>query len=83
MSTLLDQIVTPFAECLTPAAAEKVVAQRADAQTQARLDELAAKANRGTLTEEEAHDYDRILAAFHFVTILQARARKLLRNNPA
>lgn len=82
-TTLLDRIIEPFAECLTPAAARKIVALRADAEMQARVDELADKANHGQLTDEERADYDKYLAAFHFVTILQARARRLLDQSAA
>jgi uncharacterized protein YnzC (UPF0291/DUF896 family) len=45
---------------------------------QQRVDALAHKANAGTLTETEQSEYDRYLAAFHFVTILQARARRFI-----
>jgi len=77
-TTILGTIIEPFAECLTRASAQKIVAIRADATTQALVDALADKANRGTLTDDERSEYDRILAAFHFVTIMQARARRLL-----
>ena len=76
-TTLLDQIIEPFAECLTPEAARKIVALRADAQFQARVDELAEAANRGQLTPAEQAEYDRYLAGFHFVTVMQAKARRL------
>lgn len=80
MSTsLLDRLIEPFTECLTTDAARKIAAIRADDAMQTRVDELAEKANRGTLTEDERMEYDRHLAAFHFVTIMQARARRLLR----
>ena len=79
-SAFLDQIVEPFAECLTIEAARKVVALRADAALQGRVDELANKANRGTLTPSEQAEYDQYLAAFHFVTLVQARARRLLQS---
>lgn len=78
-STILDRIISPFAECLTEDAARKIVAMRADATTQKRVDELADKANEGTLDHDERTEYDRYLAAFHFVTIMQAKARRLLR----
>lgn len=75
---LLDQIIEPFAACLTQDAARKIVAITADDATQNRVDALAEKANQGILTRIEQSEYDRYLAAFHFVTILQARARRLL-----
>lgn len=77
--TLIDRLVEPFAECLTRESAAKVIALRADDSLQCRVDELADKANAGTLTPDECAEYDRILAAFHFVTVMQARAHRLLK----
>lgn len=78
-ANLLDQIIEPFAECLTQESARKIVEIRADEKLQQRVDALADKANAGTLTESEKSEYDRYLAAFHFVTILQARARRFIK----
>ena len=61
-TTILDQIIEPFAECLTPEAARKIVAIRADDELLGRVDELAKKANAGTLTDIEQSEYDRYLA---------------------
>ena len=77
-TAFLDLLIEPFAECMTPTAAQKIVALRADAQTQQIIDDLADKANQGTLTPVEQAEYDQYLAAFHFVTVMQARARRLL-----
>ena len=79
-TTILDRIIEPFAECLTQEAAHKIVALKADVEMQGHVDELANKANAGTLTEIERSEYDQILAAFHFVSILQARARRHIRS---
>lgn len=78
-TTLLERLIEPFAECLTLEAAEKIAAVRADDETQRTVDDLADKANQGTLTSDERAKYERILAAFHFVTVMQARARRLLK----
>lgn len=78
MATLLDGLIEPFAACLTPEAARRIADLRAEPSLQLRVDELAEKANRGVLDDAERAEYDRYLAAFHFVTILQARARRLL-----
>jgi hypothetical protein len=40
----------------------------------------AEKANEGLLSPEDAAEYSRYREAFHFVTILQAKARRLLTN---
>jgi hypothetical protein len=78
----LDRVLEPIADCLTPDVAAKLVALRADPQTQARVDELADKANEGTLSTEERTEYDLYREVFHFVTILQAKARRLLTEQP-
>lgn len=78
-TTLLDQIVEPVVDCLTTESARRIIELKADDATQARVDALAEKANQGTLSEDERVEYDRILAAFHLVTILQARARRLIK----
>jgi hypothetical protein len=77
-TTLLDDLIEPIADCLTLEAAERIAAMRASAPLQQRVDELAEKANRGILTATEQAEYDRYLAAYHFVTLVQARARRML-----
>ena len=79
---ILDRVLKPITDCLTPDVAAKLVALRADDQIQARVGELAEKANEGTLSKEERTEYDRYRDAFHFVTILQAKARELLIKQP-
>lgn len=79
-TSLMDHIVEPFAECLTEDAAKKIVALRAEPELQHRVDELADKANLGELTSAERNEYDRYLAAFHFVTVMQSRARRFLQS---
>ena len=81
-TAILDRILEPVTECLTPDVAAKLITLRANAETQARVDELAEKTNEGTLSPEERAEYDRYRDAFHFVTILQAKARKLLSDTP-
>lgn len=78
-ANLLRQIIEPFAECLTQESTRKIVEIR-DEKLQLRLAALANKATAGTLTESEKSEYDRYLAAFHFMTILQARARHFIKS---
>jgi hypothetical protein len=78
--SLIDQIIEPFAECMSREAAQRVVTLRADEATQTKLESLAEKANLGVLSASEKADYDRLLAEIHFVALLQARARKLLKS---
>jgi len=71
-------VLDPCTERLTPEAARRIVDLRADARTQARLDELADKTNEGLLSDAERAECDRFREAFHFVSILQAKARTFL-----
>jgi hypothetical protein len=80
---VIDRVLDPFMDCLTPEVARNVANLRANAETQARLDSLAEKANEGRLSPEEQVVYDRFLEAYHFVTILQAKARECLRRQTA
>jgi hypothetical protein len=80
---IMDRVLDPFMDCFTPEVARNVVDLRADAETQARLDSLAQKANEGQLSPEERAIYDRFLEAYNFVTILQAKAREYLRRQTA
>lgn len=75
---VLAQVLDPFAARLTPEVARRIVNLRADARAQARLDELADKASEGELTPREKREYDKYLEAWHFVTVLQAKARRVL-----
>lgn len=77
-ATLLDRLIDPIADCLTVQAAKKIVSLRADPELQQRIDDLAEKANRGELSVAEQGEYDRYLAAYHVVTLMQARARRVL-----
>jgi hypothetical protein len=82
-TSVLDRVLDPFTDCLTPEVADRIVRLRANSETQARVDELADKANEGELSAEEQAEYDKFLEAFHFITVLQAKARTLLQRQPA
>src|SRR5438128_12127820 len=59
----LERLLEPLARSLTPAAARALVAFRADAETQARIAELADKCNEGQLTPEEREEYEGFVRA--------------------
>ena len=80
-TTVHGRLIEALAECLTMDAARKIVALRADDASQQYIDELADKANQGTLTEDEKTEYDRCLAVFHFIAVMQAKARRILRHD--
>lgn len=79
VNNVLDRVLEPFTDCLTPEVAQRIADMRADPELQSRLDLLADKANEGSLSPEERGEYDKYLSAFHFITILQAKARRLVK----
>jgi hypothetical protein len=77
-NTVLDEVLEPVVRCFTPDVARQVASLRADSTLQARLDELAHKANEGELTDEERQQYEAYVEAIDLIAILQAKARKIL-----
>lgn len=82
-NTVLDEVLEPVARCFTPDVARQIAALRAAPSLQTRLDDLAHKANEGQLTVEERANYEAYVEAIDLVSILQAKARKILANNVA
>jgi hypothetical protein len=80
MSTaeILDRVLDPLTECLTPQAARKIVDFHPDTETQARINERAAKADIGQLTDDERAQYRDYVEAFDLVAILKSKARGVL-----
>ncbi len=77
-TAVLDRIFEPVSRCLTPEVAFKLVQLRADLEVQARIEELAEKANEGQLSPEEYAEYETYVEAIDFIGILQAKARAIL-----
>ena len=78
----LDRLVGPFGDCLTPEAARRLLALKADAKLQARVAYLAARNSEGLLTPEERAEYGNYVNFGTFVAILNSKARQLLANSP-
>ncbi len=74
----LGRILDPFRDVLTPAMARRLVRFRADAATQARVDELATKCNEGALTPAERREYEAYVRGIHLISVLQSKARLFL-----
>ena len=79
---VLDQLVAPLGDCLTPESARRLVALKADPKLQARVDDLAARHSRGELSPEEQGEYGGYVYFDTFVAILKSKARQLLANSP-
>ena len=73
-----DRLLEPVSRCFNKESARQLIGLRADSQAQARMAELASKANEGRLSSQEREEYERGLAVSNFIAILQAKARLFL-----
>jgi len=80
---ILDRLVDPLSECLTPEAARRILGLKADRKLQARVDRLADRCSSGTMTPEEQAEYGNYVSYATFVAILKSKARQLLANSEA
>ena len=77
-SSAFDRVTDPLLQFFTADQARGIVQYRGDAALQHRIEELAAKANEGELSDAERSEYEAYVRANKFVAILQAKARKRL-----
>ncbi len=78
---VLDRLVGPLGECLTPESARRVLDLKADPKQQARVDHLAERCQQGLLTPDERVEYGDYVTYGTFVAILKSKARQLLANS--
>jgi hypothetical protein len=77
-ANFLNRLLDPVSRFFTEEGARELVNLRADAETQARVQELAEKCNEGTLSPEERSEYEAFVMAADIVAILQVKARSRL-----
>jgi hypothetical protein len=75
---VLDRLISPLGDCLTPESARRILALKADPQLQAYIDDLAIRHSEGQLTPEELAEYGKYVSFSTFVAILKSKARQLL-----
>ncbi len=78
IADMLDRMLDPVGIALTPDAARRLVALKADSIIQQRVDDLAERCNDGTASGDERSEYEALVAAATVVGVLQAKARRLL-----
>jgi len=79
----LDRLLDPVGRLLSSEVAQRLVELRADPLVQTRLDELADQAGQGTLTPQDAAEYETYIQAIEFIAVLQAKARARLASRVA
>jgi hypothetical protein len=78
VNSYLDRYFEPVTSLFTRELAEKIVSLRPDSEVVARVTELAAKADEGTLTEDERTEYEDFVDAGDFIAMFKAKARRYL-----
>jgi hypothetical protein len=71
----LDGLLEPLSRCLDPESARRVVDFQVDPGVQERIDALAERANEGMLSESERSEYEALINAADFISILKLKAR--------
>ena len=74
----LDGLLDPLSRCLDAESARRLVDLQIDAAVQERIDKLAERANEGILTESERSEYEALINAADFISILKLKAREHL-----
>ena len=75
--TIIGEILEPFTDSLTPESARKFANLKVKPSVQARVDELAAKANEGELSDAERQEYETFVHVGSIFALLKARAKKV------
>jgi len=81
ISSVLENLLDPLSRCLDEESSRRIVEFRISPALQARLDVLADRANEGTATAEELAEYDSIVTATDFISILKVKAREQFKSN--
>lgn len=77
----LDGILGPLSRCLDRESARRIVNFQVDQPVQERIDALAERANEGTLSDTDRAEYEALINAADFVSILKLKARLNLDSN--
>ncbi len=77
----LDGLLEPLSRCLDAESARRVVDLQIATPVQERINTLAEHANEGTLSDDERAEYEALINAADFISILKLKARQHLNSN--
>jgi hypothetical protein len=77
-ATGLDGLLDPLSRCLDAESARRLVDLRIDPPVQERIDTLGERANEGSLSPDERGEYDALVNAADFISILKLKAKRRL-----
>ncbi len=78
VTTILDKMLQPATDEMPPEFARKLLSLRADTELQSRIEELRSKANMGNISSDEELEYKEFVEAVDIISLLQAKARRIL-----
>jgi hypothetical protein len=81
-ATGLDALLDPLSRCFDSESAMRVVNLRMDASVQERISVLGERANEGSLSPDERDEYEALINAADFISILKLKARRHLDQSP-
>jgi hypothetical protein len=76
-SSVLERMLEPLTRRLASGSAKRISELPADPIVQARVEELAARANEGLLTPEQRAEYEAYINTDDFISILKMKAKRL------
>ena len=82
-ASYLDRFLEPVTTAFTPEITRSFADLRADPELQSWVDDLAKKANDGTITPAEDSEYKALIDAADLIAVLQLKARRFLGQHPA
>lgn len=81
-SAIIDDILEPLTEALTPEAASVLADFKVSEAVRARVSDLAARANEGELTDAERSEYETHVRYASVLSVIKAKARSVLAGAP-
>lgn len=76
---VLDQLLNPIRDALTPEVAQRIVDLRADPAIQALIEDYGERHHEGQLSPDELARYEAIVHTTNIISVLQAKARAVLK----
>jgi len=74
----IDGLLEPLSRCLDAESARRIVGLQVEPPVQERMDILAESANEGTLSDDERSEYEALVNAADFISILKLKAQLYL-----
>jgi len=81
-ATGLDSLLDPLSRCLDAESARWLADFRVGRSVQERIDRLGERANEGDLSADERDEYEALINAADFISILKLKARRHLGQIP-